>query len=79
MGLHRNPVLRAQDLEIERGQQRHHRGAGGLMAADLQPVPVRAQMVRVMDDPAGEPEDLAFKLREKGQPLGAARRTAERG
>jgi hypothetical protein len=49
------------------------------MAADLQPVPVRAQMVGVMDDPAGEPENLAFKLRQKGEPLRAARGAAERG
>ena len=42
MRLHRHPVLRPQDLEVERRHDGDDGGAGGLVPAHLQPVPVRA-------------------------------------
>ena len=60
--LHRDAVLRPQHVEIERRHQRGERGGRGLMAADLQPVDALAQMVGVVDRPAGEPQHLLFEL-----------------
>ena len=51
MRLHRDPVLGLQHGEIERRHHRRERRARGLVAADLQPVPVGAQVVGVMDRP----------------------------
>ena len=58
MRLHRNPVLRPQHRKIQRRHDRDHRGAGGLVAADLQPVPVRADMVGGVDHPGRQPEQF---------------------
>ena len=40
------------------------------MAADLQPVAVRAQMIGVMDRPGGEPERAALERFQAGDALG---------
>ena len=71
MRLDRDPVLGAQHGEIERGHDGDERGGGGLVAADLEPILVRAEVVRVMDHPAREPEQLALELRERGEIGGA--------
>ena len=63
MRLHRHAVLRPQHVEIERGHDGGERGAGRLMAADLQAVGIFAQMIGVVDRPAREPEHLLFFLR----------------
>ena len=59
--LHRDPVRRAQDIEIQRRHQSGQRGGGGLVPADFQTIAVGAQMVGVVDHPTGKPQDLAFK------------------
>ena len=61
MGLHRHAVRRAQDAEIQRRQDRDRGGAGGLVPAHLQPVPVRADVVGMVDHPGREPEQLALQ------------------
>jgi hypothetical protein len=69
VGLHGNPVLRPQHVEIKRRHQGDQGGAGGLVAADLQAVPAFPQVVGVVDDPGGEPEDLLLQRLEAGQTL----------
>ncbi len=70
MRLHRDPVLRPQHVEIERGHQGHHGGARGLMAANLEPVAARTQVVGVVDHPGGEPQHLALQRLQQGEPVG---------
>ena len=55
--LDRHPVLRPQGPQIERRHQGGHRGAGGLVAADLQAVAAFAQVVGVVDGPRRQPEN----------------------
>ncbi len=69
--LDRDAVLRAQDVEIERRHQGDERGARGLVAADLEPVAARPQMVGVVDHPGGKPQHLALQGGEAAQPVGA--------
>ena len=64
MRLHRHPVLRPQNLEIQSGHDGGDRGAGRLMPADLQPIAIRPQMVGVMDHPGGQPEQFLLDRRE---------------
>src|SRR5262245_6989885 len=54
-------ILRSQHIEIESRQDGRERSARGLMPADFQAVRVLAQMIGVVDHPAGEPQDLALK------------------
>ncbi len=63
MRLYRHAVLAAQHVEIQRRHQRDDRSRRRLMAADLQPVAVRADMVGVMDGPGAEPQHLALQRR----------------
>jgi hypothetical protein len=56
----RDHVALAQVVEIERGQQAHRGGRGGLVAADLRPVGVRAQVVGVVDHPRRQPQHPAL-------------------
>ena len=56
MGLDRHPVLRPQRGEIQRRQDRHHRGRGGLVPADLDPVHLGADVVGVVDHPVRQPQ-----------------------
>ena len=75
MRLHRNPVLRAQDLEIERRHDGDRPSAGRLVAAHLQPVAVGPDMVGVVDHPGRQPQQLALDLPQQREParrLGAA-------
>ena len=53
--LHRDAVVRPERVEIERGHDRGHRSAARLMAADLQPVVVLADVVGVVDRPRRQP------------------------
>ncbi len=59
--LDRDSVARPQHVHIEGGDQGRDRGAGRLMAADLEPVPARPDVVGVVDHPAGEPEHLLLE------------------
>ena len=56
MGLHRHPVLGPQRMEIQRGQNLRAGRARRLMPANLQAVQIWANMIGVMDDPAGQPK-----------------------
>ena len=69
VGLHGDPVVRPEHVEVERRHQRRHRGAGGLMAAHLEPVPRRPQMVRVVDHPGRQPQHLALERVEASERL----------
>ena len=51
VGFHRHPIFGPQRREIQRRHDRHHRGAGGLMAADLDRIDFRADVVGVVDHP----------------------------
>lgn len=75
--LDRDPVVGGQFVEPERRHDRHHRGAGGLVAADLQSRGVRADTVGVVDGGGGEPEHALLDLAEGGEqllPAGTRRR-----
>ena len=71
--LHREPILRPQRVEIERGHHGHRRRAARLMAADLEPVAVLAHMVRVMDRPGREPQHLALQGAQQREARGGCR------
>jgi hypothetical protein len=58
--LDRDAVGRLEEREPQGGHQRHHRGARGLVAADLDPRRVRAHAVRVVDDRGRQPEHAAL-------------------
>jgi hypothetical protein len=62
MRFHRHAVLWPQHGKIERRHDGGERGARCLMAADLQPIAILAQMIGVMDGPAREPENLLFQF-----------------
>ncbi len=61
MRLDCDAILRAQHVEIERGHQGRQRGARRLVPADLEPVPVWAEMVGVVDHPSRQPQHLALE------------------
>ena len=67
MRLDRDPVLRLQHREIERGQDGGERGGGGLVPAHLQAVVIVAQVIGVVDGPARQPQDFLFQLGQNGQ------------
>ena len=67
--LHRDAILRPQHREVERRQHRRQRGAGGLVAADLQAVAIGTDVVGVMDRPGAEPQHLAFQFTEEAKTL----------
>ena len=68
MGFDRNPVLRAQSVEIKCCQNADRGGTAGLMAAYLDiAIGFGAQVVGVVDRPASEPEEAAFKLFQQGK------------
>ena len=71
MRLDRDPILRTQRAEIERGHDGGERRRGGLMAADLQAVGALAQVIGVVDGPARKPQDLFFELAEDAKLVGA--------
>ena len=56
VGLDRHPVLGAQRREVERRHDRHHRGRGGLMPADLDAVLLGPEMIGVVDHPVRQPK-----------------------
>ena len=59
--LDRHPVLGPQRMEVKRRHDRHHRGAGGLMPTDLHiPVFLGAQMVGIVHNPRGQPQQTLF-------------------
>src|SRR5687768_16697648 len=60
MGLHRHSVFRSQDREIKRG---HDSGEGRrrrLMPPYFKPVLIVANVIRVMNDPRGKPQNLSL-------------------
>jgi hypothetical protein len=84
--LDRHAVLGAQLGEPERGHQADHRGARGLVAADLHAGAVLAHAVGVVDDRRGEPQHAALdrpqrvEIRRRGRRRGRCRslRTTQR-
>ena len=54
--LDRHPIGRLQLLQPERGHDRHHRGAGGLVPADLETARVGSDPVGVVDDRRRQPQ-----------------------
>src|SRR5205807_5292467 len=64
--LDRDTVLWTQHVEIERGHQGRQRGTRRLVAAHLQPIPVRAKVVGVVDHPGRQPQHLALERRQAG-------------
>ena len=65
--LHRDAVLGAQRVEVERGEDVDHGGGRRLMPADLHlALALRAQVVGVVDRPVREPQRLP---RQRVQPL----------
>jgi hypothetical protein len=71
VGLDRDPVGGTEDVEIERRHQGCRRRARRLVAADLEAVRGRPQMVGVMDHPRRQPQHLAFELPEHLQSVNA--------
>ena len=67
--LHRDAIARAHHVEEECRQDGGARGAGGLVAAHLELVARRPEMVGVVDGPAREPQELALDRLEHGQPI----------
>jgi hypothetical protein len=62
MRLYRDAILRLQHPEIERGHDRDERGGRGLVPADLDRIFLGSQVIRVVDRPGGQPQDLAFQV-----------------
>ena len=82
--LDRDPVAGPQHVEIEGGHDARDRRAGRLMPADLQLVAAGAQVIGVVDGPAGQPEQLPLDRLQhrqaiRGQRLGARRHLRELG
>ena len=67
--LDRDAVGRLQLVKVERRKERHQRGRRGLMAPDLQPVPVGTNVVGVMDGPRGKPEGLLLERLKVGETI----------
>jgi hypothetical protein len=67
---HRDPVLRAQVPEPQRSHDRHHRGAGTLMTAHLQPGWVGPHPVRLVDDGRRQPQHAAFDFAQNAEAVG---------
>ena len=68
--LHRDEVPGAQPAQVDRGEDRDHRGARRLMAADLQAIAIRADVVRLVDHPGREPQDPLLDPLERGLVVG---------
>src|SRR5687767_592977 len=79
MRLHRDAVLRPQHGEMQRRHDGGERGARRLMAADLQPIAIRADVVGVVDGPRREPQNLAFQLAQEPQALDGSHGRHARG
>ena len=76
--LDRHAVGRLEEREPQRGHQRHHRRARGLVAADLDARAVRAHVVGVVDDRRRQPQHAPLHAVEDGEldrrrPLGLDR------
>ena len=77
--LHRDAVLRAGDLEIQRRHDGDHRRARRLVPAHLQPVAVGPDVVGVVHHPGRQPQQLALKLVQQVRAVaGADGRPADR-
>src|SRR5207244_2828472 len=59
--LHRDAVVLAERVEIERRHDRGHRRAARLVAADLQPVGALTVVVGVVDSPSRNPPQPLFE------------------
>jgi hypothetical protein len=60
-------VTGLQLAEVERGEDRDHRGRGGLVAADLRAIQVRPNTVGVVDHVRREPQHATLDRFERGQ------------
>ena len=60
MGLHRHAIGRLQNIEVKRSQDGNAGSARRLMPAHLQPIPIGADMIGVMDHPGGKPKQLTL-------------------
>ena len=69
--LDRHAVGRLEEGEPQRGHQRHHRRARGLVAADLHARAVRAHVVGVVDDRRRQPQHALLHAVEDGELDGA--------
>jgi hypothetical protein len=65
--LDRDAILRAQDMEVQRRHDRRQRGGRRLVAPDLQPVDIFADVVGVMDRPTRQPQHFFLERTESGQ------------
>ena len=73
-----DPVRRLERREPQRGHQRHHAGAGGLVAADLHAGAVRPHAVGVVDDAGRQPQHAALDAVQRLQiDLGGERHAAQ--
>ena len=74
--LDRDPILGPERMQVQRAHDRCDRGAGRLVAADLQPVPGVTEMVGVVDRPGSQPQDFTLEGGQHGQVggVGAVRR-----
>ena len=76
MRLDRDPIAGAQHVEEECRHDGRDRGAGGLVAADLELVAAGPEMVGVVDGPGCQPEQLLLDGRQQVPPLGRIWRIA---
>ena len=65
--LDRDAILRAQDMEVQRRHDRRQRSGRRLVASDLQPVDIFADVVGVMNRPTRQPQHFFLKRTERGQ------------
>ena len=60
MRLHRHAIGRLQNIEVKRCQDGNAGSARRLVPAHLQPIPIGADMIGVMDHPGGKPKQLTL-------------------
>ena len=60
MRLHRYTIGWFQNIEVKRCQDRNAGSARGLVPAHLQPIPIGADMIGVVDHPGGKPKQLTL-------------------
>ena len=76
MRLYRHAIGWFQNIEVKRCQDGNAGSARRLMPAHLQPVPIGADMIGVMDHPGGKPKQLTLQRMQHFRPPGATRQMA---